>query len=395
MSVRTLAELDVPKLRRTALLVAAAGVLLCLLGLFLNREQLFRSWLFAHQFVLGLALGGLGMLLIHYLMGGQWGILVERAFAAMARTLPLLALLFIPLAFGMRAVYAWADPAELAAHPALQAKAPYLNVQFFWIRAAVYFAVWIGFAWLLTGWSLRRDRAPDAALNRRLVRLSALGLVLYFLLMTFAAIDWMMSIEPEWYSSIYGAVIIIGQGLQAIALGCVALYWLGGEAALRPLLAPKALYDLGNMLMAFVVLWAYMAFVQYLIIWMGNLSEEIPWVLHRTRGGWQVVAIGLIALHFFLPFFLLLFRVIKRNVRTLMLVATLILAMRLIGMHWLIAPTYHPRLMVHWLDLAALAAIGGLWLAAFLGQLVRMPPAPLNDPRMQLVTPATTEGAHP
>lgn len=395
MSVRTLDDLNVPKMRRMALIAAAAGVIVCVVGFFINRDQFFRSWLFAHQFVLGLALGGLAMLLIHHLMGGQWGILVERSFGAMARTLPMLALLFIPLAFGMRSVYAWTDPHVLEEHPVIQAKTPYLNVQFFWIRAAVYFTIWIVFAWLLTRWSLQRDRAPSLALDRRMVRMSALGLILYFLAMTFAAIDWTMSIEPEWFSSIYGPLMIMGQALQAIALSCVALYWLGGEAALRPLLGPKALNDLGNMMLAFVVLWTYMAFVQYLIIWMGNLSEEVPWVLHRTRGGWQVVAISLIALHFFLPFFLLLFRAVKRNVRTLMLVATLILAMRVIGMHWLIAPTFHETLMVHWLDLAALAAIGGIWAWIFLGQLARMRPAPLNDPRMHLATPATAEGAHP
>jgi hypothetical protein len=379
-----------------ALLACLAGAILCLLGFFINRPQLFRSWLFAHQFFLSLALGGLAMLMVHHLMGGQWGILVERILEAMAHTLPLLALLFIPIFFGMKPLYIWTHADEVATNPHLQSKAAYLNTPSFIARAVLYFVIWIIFAWLFRRWSLRRDREPALALaiSRRMVNASALGLIVYFLTMTFAAIDWMMSLEPEWYSTIYGSTIIMSQGLQALALASMMLYWIGDAETLRPLLRPKALIDLGNMLLAFLILWTYMAFVQYLIIWMGNLKEEVPWVLRRSHGGWQGVAVMLIVLNFFLPFFLLLFRAIKRDVALMLVVAAAIQIMRLVGMHWLIAPAFHPTLSVHWLDLAALAAVGGFWTAVFLGYLGRVRLVPLNDPREHPPVHAE-EGAHP
>jgi hypothetical protein len=384
-----------PRPRRGALLVALAGALLCLIGFFVNRPQLFRSWLFAHQFFLALALGGLGMLMVHHLMGGQWGILVERPLEAMTRTLPLMALLFIPLLFGLRDLYPWTNPTEVATSDALQRKAAYLNVPFFLWRAAGYFAIWLVLGWLYTRWSLRRDAAADPALlSRRMRGASPLGLILYFLTMTFAAIDWMMSLEPEWYSTIYGAVVIMGQALAALALGTIVLHWAARDPEVRPLLTAKAMGDLGNMVLAFVIMWTYMSFVQYLIIWMGNLSEETPWVSRRTHGGWGVVASGLIVLHFFLPFLLLLFRGVKWAPRRLAAVGWLLLAMRLVGLDWLIAPAYRPRLSASWLDAAALATIGGLWVAAFIWSLSRAPLVALHDPRAHRLPEPEEVAAH-
>lgn len=382
MNARELLRPPFLKLRRGALLAGAAGALLCAAGFFVNRGQLFQSWLFAHQFWLGLGLGGLAVLMTHHVMGGQWGVLVGRILEAMARTLPLLALLFVPLYFGMHELYSWTRPAEVAASPHLQAKAAYLNVPFFFARAAGYFAIWIVLGWLFPRWSRRLDLAPDPAAGGRLVRVGALGLVLFFFTMTFAAIDWIMSLEPEWYSTVFGAVVLLGQALQALAFACIVLHWIAETDEIRPLLEPKVLNDLGNMLMAFVIIWTYLAFIQFLVIWMGNLNEELPWMLHRSRGGWQAVGIGLIALGFFLPFLLLLFRSVKRRVAWLARVAWIIVVMRLVGTDWLIAPTFHPRLGVHWLDLAALLAIGGFWTAVFFTSLGRAALAPRHDPRM-------------
>lgn len=382
------------RVRRAALITSAVGLALCLLGFFVSRGQLFQSWLEAHTFWLAMGLGGLAMLMVHHLMGGQWGILVERILEAMARTLPLLALLFVPLLFGMHWVYPWTLPGEVAASHTLQGKAIYLNERFFIIRAAFYFVIWILFAWLLTRWSLRRDRDPSAALSQRMIRASTLGLILYFLTMTFAALDWMMSIEPEWSSTIYGATVIVAQGLQALALAAIVLGRLSRHPVLAPLLAPKPMNDLGNMIMAFLMLWTYMAFAQYLIIWMGNLREEVPWMARRARGGWQAVAMALIFIQFFLPFGILLFRSVKRQAARLAAVAWLIVVMRWVTVHWLIAPTFHPRLTLHWLDLAALAAIGGLWTVAFLSWLGRVRPVPLGDPRMHAAATTAAGEAH-
>lgn len=378
----SLAPTTFARARRIALIAAAVGVALCALGFFINRGQLFQSWLAAHSFWLAFGLGGLAMLMTHHLMGGQWGVLAGRALEAMARTLPLLALLFVPLCFGLHDLYPWSLPHEAAASPHLQGKAIYLNARFFYIRAAGYFALWILFAWLFTRWSLRRDRDPSPTLSRRMLRASSLGLILYFLTMTFATVDWMMSIEPEWYSTIYGATVIVAQGMQALALAAIVIGLLARHPALAQLLTPKPMNDLGNMLMAFLMLWTYMAFAQYLIIWMGNLSEEVPWVIHRSRGGWEWIALTLIFVQFFLPFFILLFRSVKRRPELLARVAWWIIVMRWLTIHWLIAPTFHPGLRLHWIDLAALAAIGGLWTALFLRVLTRSRIVPLHDPRL-------------
>lgn len=368
------------KARGAAIIVGAIGFALCVAGFFVNRGQLFQSWLFAHQFWLGLGLGGLGVLMTHHLMGGRWGVAVERILEAMALTLPLLALLFVPIFFGMRELYPWMhpDPGE-AEH--LRAKAAYLNFPFFIVRAAVYFAVWIVLARVYRRWSLAQDRDPSAERAGRMLRTGAFGIVLYFFTMTFAAIDWTMSLEPQWYSTVYGAVVIIGQAMQALAFAAIVLAALAGRAELRPFLAKKPLNDLGNMLMAFIMIWTYMAFMQYLVIWMADLSEEIPWVLHRSRGGWQWVSSALIAFGFFLPFTILLFRAVKQRTARLAQVAVIVVVMRLVATQWLIAPEFHARISVHWLDLAALAAVGGFWVAAFLSALARAPLAPLHDPR--------------
>ena len=365
-------------------LLAASGVafVLCVAGALVDARRFFYAYLSAYIFWIGIPLGCWALLMLHHLVGGRWGFVIQRVLESAARTFPLMAALFIPILFGMQALYPWAQPEAVAADRLLQAKTAYLNVPFFIARAAVYFAIWIGASQLLSRWSLEQDRSGDVALVARLQRLSGPGLVLYGLTVTFSAIDWLMSLEPRWYSTIYGMLYMVSFGLAALALVIIVVYLLENEQPLVQVLAPERFHDLGNLLLALVMFWAYLNFSQFLLVWAENLAEEIPWYLHRLRGGWQWVALALVIFQFALPFLLLLARAIKCRGRALALVAAAILVMHWIDMMWLVAPSFHPgQFHIHWLDVAALVGIGGVWLAVFLTALKARSLLPLRDPR--------------
>ncbi|HEX9445098.1 MAG TPA: hypothetical protein VGA73_13315 [Candidatus Binatia bacterium] len=369
-------------LRNRALAAGAAALALALAGALFDAPQFFRSYLVAYLFWIGFPLGSLALLMLHHLVGGRWGFVIQRLLEAAARTFPLMALLFLPLVFGLGRLYVWAAPEAVAADPVLRQKSAYLNPGFFLARAAVYFALWILFGHLLAKWSREQDRTGDAALTGRMQNLSAPGLVVYGLTVTFAAIDWAMSLEPRWYSTIYGMMFMVGYGLAALALAVVGARLLAEREPLARAAVPDRFHDLGNLLLALVMLWAYLGFSQFLLVWSENLREEIPWYVSRTAGGWQAVAALLIVFQFALPFFLLLSRSAKRRARVLALIALVVLAMRWVDILWLVAPAFHPgRFYLHWLDLAALVGVGGAWLGVFLFFLGESSLLPLGDPR--------------
>jgi hypothetical protein len=343
------------------LFVGIVAACACAFGAWLDLEQFLRSWLFAWLAWLGIAVGSLGLWMIHNLTGGAWGHLLRRSWEAASRTLPLLIILFVPLGLGVRQLFPWATMDEHA----LGVKAAYLNVPFFLARATVYFAIWLGAALLLQREQRRDDNAS---------RVSGPGLVLVALAVTFAAVDWIMSLEPDWFSTIIGALIGAGYLVAALAFAIgVAATVRGDETG-----PGETWNDLGNLLLAFVMLWTYMAFSQLLLIWSGNLPEEITWYLRRTVGGWQWIGLALAIGYFALPFCLLLSRDMKRNPARLRLVAFLVVGMSVIDHFWLIAPAFSPgHLFVHWLDVAACVSVGSLWLGVFLRQLHACPPAPL------------------
>jgi hypothetical protein len=321
--------------------------------------------------------------MLQYITGGMWGAVLRRILESSTRTLPLLMVLFIPLLFGVTWLYQWAQPATVAQDPILQHKQLYLNVPFFLVRAAIYFAVWSVLIWFLNRWSIRQDAEPTPALARRLEYLSRGGLLLYTLTMTFASIDWVMSLEPHWFSTIYGILFIGGQVLAAFAFAIPVAALLAERTAYGDVISADQFHDLGKLLLAFVMLWAYFAFSQFLIIWSGNLPEETPWYLSRLRGGWEWVGIAVIVFHFALPFVVLLSRDIKRNARRLAWVAYGVMAMRAVDLFWLVSPAFaHEGIGVHWLDLTTLVGVGGIWLAAFVWQLRERPLLPLRDPAL-------------
>jgi len=293
-------------------------------------------------------------------------------------------LLFVPVFLGLHSLYEWARPEAVAGDLILQHKAAYLNPGFWIARTILYFAIWIGLAYSLSGWSREQDRTGDVQLARKMQMISGPGIAFYFLAVTFAAVDWVMSLDAHWYSTMFGPLLAAGQLLNAFAFVVVVLAVLSRHQPIAGVIRPDIFHDLGKLMLAFVMVYAYFSFSQFLIIWAGNLPEEIKWYLEHSSGAWYAIAIALIFGHFFLPFFMLLSRDLKRDGRRLAFVAGFIVVMRFIEVFWQLVPLFHPHgFAVHWLDLAAPAGIGGIWLWMFFRELRSQPLLPLHDPFMQ------------
>jgi hypothetical protein len=372
------ASLD--RLRQRSLIVGVVGLVAAASGALLNPGQFFHAYLLAFLFWLAAALGGLALSMLHHMSGGGWGVVLRRIFEAAARTLPWMALLFVPIAFGMKSLYPWTDTAMVAGDHILSGKAAYLNTPFFLVRAAIYFAIWCGLAFVLSRWSAEQDRTGDPALGVRMQRVSAGGLVIYVLSMTFASIDWAMSMEPHWFSTMYGFLFVIGQAIMGLAIAIIVARRLSKEAPMAGVYNPAHFHDFGKLLFAFSMVWAYLAFSQFLIIWSANLPEEIPWYQHRMHHGWEYLAIVLVACHFVVPFAVLLSRRTKRNATVLARMAMWLIAARLLDLFFLIGPEAYPEgLRVHWLDLAAVIGLGGIWVSLFIGNLKSRSLLPVHD----------------
>jgi hypothetical protein len=374
---------ELGSLRRAALVVGGAGAVLTLVGAFLDPAHFFHAYLVAYLYWLGIGLGCLGVSMVYHLTGGGWGVAVRRLLEAGAATLPYMAVLFVPLLLGLPHLYEWTHTDTVLADPVLSKKVAYLNVPFFVGRAGIYFAAWLTLAHFLDRWSAAQDATGDAAFVGRLRKLSGGGIVLWGFMVTFAAFDWVMSLEPHWFSTIFGLLFIAGQGLGALAFVLVVAARLSAREAFRKVLAPTILNDLGNLLLAFVMIWAYLSFSQLLIIWAGNLPEEIPWYLHRIDGGWRYLAMAVAAFYFAVPFLVLLGRGNKRQLERLAVVAAWILVARLVDIFFLVAPEFYRNgLQVHWLDVATVAGVGGVWLTLFAWRLERRPLLAPNDPEL-------------
>jgi hypothetical protein len=371
-------------MRLPAIGVVLAGLGAALLLAFGGQAptRFFAAWLVAFVFFLTIALGCLYFVLIHTAMQGSWGVVVRRVAENAAATLPLLAILFLPVAFGLHSLYHWSHPDALAHDALLRFKQPYLNEPFFLARAALYFAVWSGIALWFRRQSRLQDEAPNLAAAARLSRYSGALLIPLALTTTFAAFDWVMSLAPHWYSTIFGVYVFAGglvAGFALVGLVAVALRRFG----LVPALSAEHFHDLGKLLFAFTVFWAYIGFSQFFLIWYGNIPEETVFYRVRLVGGFRLVTMALAVGHFALPFFFLLPRQVKRNAATLVTAALWLLAMHFVDVYWLVIPSIEglgarPGIV----DVAALLAVGGVFLAAFGWLLVRSPLVPAGDPRL-------------
>ncbi|MFZ2492283.1 MAG: hypothetical protein WA208_12445 [Thermoanaerobaculia bacterium] len=363
-----------------ALVVGVIGLVVAGIGAFTSPVEFFRAWLPAYIFWFHIAAGALGILMLQYVTGGEWGVVLRRPLGAAARTIPLFFLFGLPVAFGLASVYLWADHDAVAHDPLLQAKTLWLNPTGWMIRSVIYLALLSIWAWRIRFLSIdfAKTRSPYTDAARR--RWSALGLPMFVLVLTFAGIDWVMSLEPKWYSSMFGISFLVGAGLSAFAFSTMFLAALSRNPAMSGIVKSGHLRDLGNLMLAFVLLWAYTAFSQFLLIWYGNLKEEVPYYLIRSRGIWGLIAAVLIVFHFFLPFTMLLMRRIKDDPRTISIVAMLILVMRFVETYWLIGPAHHPsNFYFSWITLFAFLGIGGVWFFFFVQQLKGQTIIPVHE----------------
>jgi hypothetical protein len=372
------------RIQKRAFSVGLAALIFGMLDGIRAPEQFFRSYLLAFVFWLGFPLGCAAFLMVHHLTGGFWGLPIRRPLEAGTRTLPLLAVLLFPLLLGLGRLYSWTHSDIVAADAALQFKHPYLNVPFFLIRNVIYFLVWFALIYRLNRWSDDQDKTGNPLLAARLENISGPGLVLYGLTVTFFSIDWIMSLEPHWFSTIFGMIFMVLQVLGALALVILVAGLLSESEPVADAITPDRFNDLGNFVLTFVMLWAYLSFSQFLIIWAGNLTNEIPWYVTRAEGGWAVVAVSLIVLSFAIPFYLLLMRGVKRRVRALSILCGALLVINFADIYWMVAPAFEkagPRFYL--LDVLLPIGIGGIWVSAYVRQLKSRPLLPLHDPRFE------------
>jgi hypothetical protein len=374
-----------------ALVLGILGLLGSIAGFVMNADAFYKAWLPAYIFWFLIAAGSLGVLMLQYVTGGEWGLLIRRPLGAAARTIPLFILFGLPVALGLPHIYEWARPEAAHDHLLAQKAKYWLNANGWIIRSLIYFALWSLWAWRIRVLSLRfyEDRSPYTELSRR--KWSAAGLLMIVLTLTLAGVDWVMSLEPKWYSSMFGISFTVGAGLSAFAFVTFFLVLISGTDAMKGIVKSSHFRDLGNLMLAFTMLWAYTAFSQFLLIWYGNIKEETPYYLKRMHGGWGVMAAVLVVFHFFLPFFMLLMRAIKDRPKTIAIVTVIMLLMRFVDINWLVTPAHYPHhFHFSWITLAAFLAIGGLWLAAFIWQLKGQTIIPIHE---TWVDEAIREGA--
>jgi hypothetical protein len=370
------------KIQRSALIIGVIALAVSVLGLFQSREHFFQSYLFAYIFWSGLALGSLGIFFLHNVVGGNWGVAIRRFVESGLQTLPLIALLVVPVLIGIKILYSWTTP-EVQAHefPAAH-RAAYMNVSLFILRTVIYFLIWFFFGYRILRMANEHDRTGDPALFKKIKGASAPALLLFVVTTTYAFIDWIMSLEPSWYSTIYPWMFTVGEVLLTFAFMIAVLVLLSDREPFRSFIKQQHFHDLGNLMLAFTMLWAYMSFAQLLIIWSENLPDEIPWYVRRFSGGWGYMAWFISIFHFCVPFFLLLMRFIKKNPQRLRTLAIWMIIVRIVDVFWVVEPAFRQRgLEIYWTDFAILIGLGGIWIAYFVRNLKARPLLVANDPR--------------
>ena len=390
---------------RRALIAGGIGIAASAAGFVLAPGHFFRAWLIAFMLFLSIGLGSMAAAMVQHLTGGAWGVF-RRIFEASSRTVPLLAVLFIPIALGVGSLYPWAHADHVAADEILRHRAPYLNLPFWLGRAVFYFAGWIALAMILNRLSRRQDDG-DVSVNMSIQRWSGFGLVLYALTVTFAGIDWIMALNPHWYSTLFGFLMIAAQGLSGLAFTIIAATLLFRSPPMSGILKPFHFHDLGKLMFAFVMIWAYFNFSQYLLTFAANLAEEVPYMITRTNNGWGYLALFLITFHFFVPWLLLLSRDTKRNPYRLVNLAIWMLIVKYADFFMMVSPEFAAsgpnlhliegehvsHLFIHWVDPFAVMAVGGLWVWMFMGELKKRPLIASGDPYL-LAALARGEGGH-
>jgi hypothetical protein len=380
------------KIQTQSLFIGLIGAVASIVGAFLAPDSFYSAYLTGFMFWLGLSLGCMAILMLHHLVGGAWSIVIRRILESGMMTLPMMAVLFLPILFHLPRLYFWARP-EVLSDPKTDPKIieiaqSYLNFNGIALRYVVYFAIWIGMAYFLNRWSTEQDTISGQS-TLRFRALSSIGLVIYSLTISFAVIDWVMSLQARWISTIYGLIFIAGEALSALCFCVVIETILSKRKPMSEYLNETEVHDHGKLILAFVMVWTYFNFSQWLIIWAGNLPEEIPWYMRRLNGGWEYVGLFLVIFQFAVPFALLLSRQLKREARTLVRLASWIILMRMIDIYWHVEPALHPTFHLSWLHFTVIAGIGGLWMAYFFHNLRSRPLLPINAPQtLRLLEPS-------
>jgi hypothetical protein len=371
---------EVANSQKMYLSIGVVGALACIAGYVMQPEQMMRGYLIGYMLWIGLSLGCMALLMVQHLSGGLWGLSIRRILEAASKGLPLMLLLFIPLALGRHHLYEWMSGVGVN-----ERNVWYLNMPFWWLRQAIYFGSWLLMMYVLNKRSALQDEPSATGHQPRFQLFSGIGALVYALTISFAAVDWVMSLDPHWGSTIYGMIFMAGEGLSALSFCVIMLTVLTRYSPMREIIKPEQFRDLGKLMLAFVMLFAYFSFSQWLIIWSGNLPEEISFFLNRIRGGWGVVALFIILFHFALPFALLLSKERKKDGRRLIGLAVMLMFMRLVDIYWYVVPNFaHARGHFYfslWY-LVGPVALGGLWLGYFFYNLQQRPILPAYEPQM-------------
>ncbi len=379
-------KIEIPKnllLGKIFLIVGVIGLILSVIGYVVNHQQFYHSWLVAFAFWVSIGIGGYFFTLIHHLTGAVWSVVIRRIPETFMAILPFMLIVFIPLILGMHDLYHWTHSDAVAHDHLLQEKAPYLNIPFFIIRTAIFFAVWTVFGRLLYKFSIQNDVNGDAKLLAKSIKISPIAVILFAFTMSFAAFDWLMSLDPHWYSTIFGVYYFAGSAMATYALVTLFVIFFEKKGSLKGLVSKEHYHDLGKLTFTFTIFWAYMAFSQYFLIWYANIPEETVWFLHRWEGSWKGVSVLLAVGHFVVPFLIMLVRALKRSALALIIFAGWMLLMHWVDMYWLVMPTLHPHgAHFSWIDMAAMLGVGGLFLWLFMWQLGKHSLVPINDPNL-------------
>ncbi len=375
---------EIDTLQRTAAIVGAIGIIASIVGAMTNAEQFYRSYLVAFLWVLGPTTGCMALMMIHHMSGGAWGLGVRRIYEAAARNVVLMAILFVPIVIGMTHIFVWTHADLVAKDPILKHKEPYLNASFFVIRAAIYFLIWGALTFILSGWSRAQDFTPTPPpADRKFRNLSGPGILIYAITITFASFDWVMSVDPHWYSTVYGLLFMVGQGLTGMAFTAIISFIVSRRPPMDHVISPEKTHDYGKLMLAFTMLWAYLAYSQFLIIWSGNLPEEVTYYVRRLHTDWSWLSWIILFGVFVIPYCLLLSRDLKRSASRLAYLGIFVFVMRYVDLYWMITPTLHEGTHLHWLDLSTAAGLMGLWTAAFCWNLKGHAMVPVNDPYLE------------
>jgi hypothetical protein len=373
-------------MQQRSLVIGVIAAIASVAGAYLAPASFYSAYLIGFMFWLGLSLGCMAILMLYHLVGGAWGTVIRRILESGMMTLPLMFFLFIPILLNLPKLYFWARPG-LTDRKIIEIHQSYLNFNGILLRYILYFVIWFGMAYFLNRWSTEQDSIAGQS-TLRFRAMSSIGLVVYSLTISFAVIDWVMSLQARWISTIYGLLFIAGEALSAFCFCVVIESILGKRKPMSEYLTDTEVHDHGKFMLAFVMVWAYFNFSQWLIIWAGNLPEEIPWYVRRMNGGWEVAGLFLVVFHFAVPFALLLSQRLKRKTRTLVWLASWLMVMRIVDIFWHIEPAAHPAFHLSWLHFTIVAGIGGLWMAYFFRNLSSRPLLAVNAPQtLRLLEP--------